>query len=230
MPDLSDQYFDALQAGLRELADPGRAEPMSAYMRQQFPFWGISATPRRNLVREVARRLPALPAGELRGLVGRAYAEPEREWQYAALDLLVLNRRQLGPDWLDELEKLVTTKSWWDTVDVLAPQLIGDILRRYPREVPARLAAWLASDNIWLQRTALIFQLKYGADTVEDWLFTAVERLADSKEFFVQKGAGWALRQYSRVAPQAVRRFVDRHALPPLTVREGTRLLDKSAE
>lgn len=223
MPDPSDQYYDALLQGLRELADPARAEPMSAYMRHQFPFWGIRASPRRAMVREVDRRLPLLSDAELRRLVGRAWAEPEREWQYAALDLLVRYRRRLGIDWLDELETLVQAKSWWDTVDVLAPQLIGEILRRHPEEVPPRLAHWLESDNIWLQRTALIFQLKYGAETVEDWLFAAVTRLAGSGEFFVQKGAGWALRQYSRVAPERVRTFVASQKLAPLTVREGTK-------
>ncbi|MEZ4918947.1 MAG: DNA alkylation repair protein [Saprospiraceae bacterium] len=56
--------------------------------------------------------------------------------------------------------------------------------------------------------------------------FEYILLVADSKEFFLQKGAGWALRQYSKTNPDAVREFVAAHRLPALTRREALRLLD----
>jgi 3-methyladenine DNA glycosylase AlkD len=83
------------------------------------------------------------------------------------------------------------------------------------------------SGDMWLQRVCMIFQLTYKDKTNADLLFEYVRRLAGSKEFFLQKGAGWALRQYSRSNPEAVRQFVESHRLAPLTRREALRLMDK---
>ena len=81
------------------------------------------------------------------------------------------------------------------------------------------------SGNIWLQRVCLIFQLAYKEKTDEALMFEYVRRVADSKEFFLQKGAGWALRQYSRTNPEVVRQFVESTRLAPLTRREALRLI-----
>lgn len=51
---------------------------------------------------------------------------------------------------------------------------------------------------------------------------------ADEEEFFIRKAIGWALREYSYVAPEAVRRFVDDHRerFSALTIREALKRLD----
>ena len=72
---------------------------------------------------------------------------------------------------------------------------------------------------------ALIFQLKYKEKTDGVLLFNTVKRLAHSKEFFVQKGAGWALREYTRTNPESVVEFVKNTVLPPLTRREALKLI-----
>jgi 3-methyladenine DNA glycosylase AlkD len=85
---------------------------------------------------------------------------------------------------------------------------------------------WMASENIWLQRVSMIFQLFYKEKTDFELMKNYILRLSDSKEFFIQKGGGWALRQYSRTNPDAVKNFVAEHSeLKPLTKREAVRLI-----
>jgi 3-methyladenine DNA glycosylase AlkD len=123
------------------------------------------------------------------------------------------------------IDQLITTLSWWDTVDWLAPHLAGKIFLRHPALMEEVTGRWIADDNLWRQRSALIFQLHYKAATREDLLFDYVRQRAGSEEFFVQKGAGWALRQYSKIAPERVQAFLREQSLPALTRREGAKWL-----
>jgi 3-methyladenine DNA glycosylase AlkD len=162
-------------------------------------------------------------------LAALCWADAEREMQYAACDMLALPAvlRRLTPADIPHLQRFVTTKSWWDTADVLAPTIIGGMLRPFPDLVRDHARAWIEDDNIWLQRTAILVQLKYREQTDFDLLTECVLRRASSTEFFVRKGAGWALRQYAYTAPDHVRAFVDEHShiLSGLTLREARKHL-----
>ena len=85
---------------------------------------------------------------------------------------------------------------------------------------------WIHDDNLWVARTAILHQLNYKARTDEARLFAYVEARALDQEFFIRKALGWALRNYARVAPDAVRTFIDTHPeLSGLTRREATKHL-----
>jgi 3-methyladenine DNA glycosylase AlkD len=99
------------------------------------------------------------------------------------------------------------------------------LLLRFPEQIPLYVDRWIESDNFWYQRAAIIYQLGYKQKTDAQRLFANVLRRADSKEFFVQKGAGWALREYAKVNPVAVQDFVEGNKLPALTAREALRII-----
>src|SRR5437867_9984495 len=126
-------------------------------MRDQFPFLGIPTTKRRALSREILAGLPA-PTPEELGAIARACWElPEREYQYFAVDLLVRYVKRLEPGFLETIRYLITTKSWWDTVDALASNVVGTIVDAHPAAVEV-LVDWLVVENMWLARTAIIHQ------------------------------------------------------------------------
>jgi 3-methyladenine DNA glycosylase AlkD len=210
----------------RAAADPERAEGNRAYMRDQFPFLGIPTTKRRALSREVLAGLPAPSADELERIARACWELPEREYQYFAVDLLGRYARRLEPGFLDTVHHLVTTKSWWDTVDALASNVAGPIVAAHPEAV-ADMEDWLVDENMWLARTAIIHQLTYKEGTDTARLFRYCLARADHKDFFIRKAIGWALRQYAWTDPAAVREFVTAHAaeLSPLSVREATKNL-----
>lgn len=209
-----------LDQRLAAQADPQRAVVMAAYMRDQFAFWGIQAPQLRALNRDFVRQAAGPGRRVDHALVHALWARPQREYQYTALDLLDYHKAHATPADLDLYEALVQQKSWWDTVDLLAGKLVGSLLRRYPDAVQ-RTEAWIASDHLWLQRTALLYQLSYKQHT--DWprLQAYILRHRHSDAFFIQKAMGWALRSYSRIDPAAVRAFAGAHDLPALTRREG---------
>ena len=205
-------------------ADPERAVGTRAYMRNQFEFLGLATPARRALSREVLAGLPKPGPDELRAVALACWELPEREYQYFACDLLAAHARTLTPDFLATVRHLVTTKSWWDTVDALASKVVGPVVARYPQTV-ATTDGWLVDENMWLARTAILHQLAYKERTDTARLFRYCLARADHRDFFIRKAIGWALRQYAWTDPAAVHRFVTAHAaeLSPLSIREATK-------
>jgi 3-methyladenine DNA glycosylase AlkD len=153
----------------------------------------------------------------------------ERECQFTAVDLLNRMKRNLGPDQLPLMEYLITTKSWWDTVDGVAGWLVGAILGKHPESIKPTTDSWMESGNIWLQRSCLLFQLNYKKDTDLDLLFGFIERLSDHKSFWIRKAIGWILREYSKTDPETVRHYVDAHPeLSGLSKREALKVIERN--
>ena len=142
-----------------------------------------------------------------------------------AVDLLMKHAKKLTSDHLPLLEELITTKSWWDSVDALAVHGVGVILKKYPKEITRWNTRWVRSDDLWLNRTAIIFQLRWKEDTDRSLLFANIERHASHKDFFIRKAIGWALRSLAETDPASVKAFVRAHKLSPLSEREALRKL-----
>lgn len=195
------------------------AKPMEAYMKNQFSFLGIRAGERKKLLARFLKE-QGEPV-DLLGLVKILFQEEEREFQYVAIDLLSRYGKKQPSEAISVYEELVVQKSWWDTVDGLAGTVISNHFAMYPELIPSYNAKWIDGDNIWLARTAILFQLKYKEKTDTELLFSNCEKWLDSKEFFIQKAIGWALRQYAKESPEEVRRFVKSHSLAPLSKREA---------
>ena len=196
---------------------------MSAYMKERFPFFGVKAPLRRALLKA---EVPAATSwDELVELVMLCFGAPERELHQAALDLLARNSKVWTPDLVDLIEQLVLRHSWWDTVDGLAG-LAGKALARFP-ERSDRPEVWIGHQSFWLQRVALLYQLSAREATDTERLARYIENTMASREFFLRKAIGWALRQYGYTDPAWVRDFVETHRqqLSPLSVREATRAL-----
>ncbi len=223
---LPEQLHDRLVPAFEAAREPERAGHAAAYMRGQFPFLGVSAPTRTTLTRAVLSGLGTPTEADVGAVAVACWALPEREYQYFACDWLRRHVRRCGPGSLDTARVLVTTKSWWDTVDPLATRFVGGLVTAHP-ELRTEMDAWSTDDNLWLVRTAILHQLHHGAATDQDRLFGYCSRQAGHRDFFVRKAIGWALRQYARTDPDAVRGFLARHRdeLSPLSVREASKHL-----
>lgn len=215
-----------LRKALTDAAVPADAAPMAAYMKDRFRFLGVRTPARRRASRPLISASKHASIGAVLALAYELRAQPEREFHYVAGDLLRANQQRLRAEHIGDLEHFVTADAWWDTVDALASPTIGTMIRNHPELVPT-LDQWIDDDDFWLARVAIIHQLRFGADTDPDRLFRYALHRAGDPEFFIRKATGWALREYAKSDPDAVRSFVDEHCdvLAPLTVREATKHL-----
>jgi 3-methyladenine DNA glycosylase AlkD len=213
----------------RKHRDEENAAPMEAYMRNQFEFLGIRTPERKALLTAFLKENGKPEVEELSEIAQEVWRQPEREFKYVALALLDKERRKLEPQHLGLLEELIVTESWWDTIDTIAARLAGFVIKKYPEQSEGYLERWIASDNFWLNRTAILHQLSYKEDTDKEKLFSYIKQHSGSKEFFIEKAIGWALREYSKTAPEEVISFIENEELRPLSRREGMKHVKKIA-
>lgn len=216
----------ALRRRLEEVAEPGRVQPMEAYMRNQFPFLGITSKDRKVASRPALVESKAATTDELMAFASACWHEPEREFAYVACDVLRKHAKRVGPEQLNDVRALITTKSWWDTIDPLAVRVVGPMVQAHPGLV-AEMDRWVRDGNFWVARTAILHQLMFKEATDPGRLFAYAQTRAGDTEFFIRKAIGWSLRQYARIDPGAVRQFVSLHEreLSGLTKREAVKHL-----
>lgn len=218
-------YLIALREILEANFHAQNAQQMERYMKGHFEFYGLKQAPRRNLFKTYMKENPLPDETELISIVEEMWEQPQREFQYCGIELLMKFKKTWKKSLIETLEFMIVTKSWWDTVDYIAGHLVGVYFQKFPEQTDAIIAMWVRSDNIWLNRVAIIFQLKYKENTNEKLLFDCCKRHLGSKEFFIQKAIGWALRQHTKINPEVVIDFVENHKLAPLSKREALRLL-----
>jgi 3-methyladenine DNA glycosylase AlkD len=222
----SQKLIRALRKALRELADPVKAPVMKAYLKSEMPYLGIQAVPFRKATKGV---LGAHPAGSFEDWRDTAQVlwrgARYREERYAAIEL-VGYRSYAKFRTLEALplyEEMITTGAWWDYVDSIASHRLGELLRRYPKEMRAILLGWAVSDDLWKRRSAILAQLGFRGDTDLKLLYDCIRPSLARPEFFLRKAIGWALRQHAWTDPREVTRFVKAHEkeLSPLSRREA---------
>ncbi|MEH7074545.1 DNA alkylation repair protein [Neobacillus drentensis] len=221
--------MQSIVARLTELFEENRnqanAEPMKNYMKGHFPFLGIKKPERSLLEKKFFQGTKVLKEPFNQEFIRELWAQDEREYQYTALVYMEKTLNKLEKTDLPFMEELITTKSWWDTVDAIAPKPVGKIAEKFPEVAAETIDGWAMNDNLWLRRAALLFQLKYKEKTREELLYKYIQQNAQSREFFIQKAIGWALREYSKTNPESVKRFIETTKLAPLSVREGSKYL-----
>lgn len=214
MEDIFVNYYNA--------KDETAAVPMAAYMKNNFTFLGLSKPKRASLSKEFLKSRKKDTAIDWR-FVFTCYSKPEREFHYLAIDYLLTVKHLLVPSDIEKIKQLITQNSWWDSVDSI-DSIVADMVLRFP-QLKETVLDFAKSDNIWLKRIAIDFQLQYKDKTDTDLLEKIICLNLGSNEFFVNKAIGWILREYSKTNRQWVKEFIDSHKLSPLSIREGSKYL-----
>ncbi len=217
--------IDDIHNKFKKEADLDYARWVESYLRNKFKFFGVKAPQRRKITKSIIRKTKKIPRKKVFLLVGDLWTREEREYQYFALDILKENKKRIKEQDLSFLKHIIITKSWWDSVDLIS-KIVGYYFKKYPKNKEDVILKWSESENIWLRRTTLIFQLNYGEDIDKKMLFNLVEKMKDSEEFFIQKAIGWSLREYSKRNPEEVKNFVEKSNLSSLSRRESLKKID----
>ncbi|MFI7412849.1 DNA alkylation repair protein [Streptomyces sp. NPDC049627] len=219
---LADTVMERLTTAYAAAADPERAATARAYMKDVAPFLGIPTPARRTLSRTVVQGTPRPDEADCTAVALRCWQLAEREYHYFAVDYLRRHVGRLSSGFLPVARHLVTTVSWWDTVDALAAHVVGGLVAAGPK-LKADMDTWIVDDDLWVARTALLHQLRYKERTDTARLFAYCLRQSGHTDFFIRKAIGWCLREYAKTDPDAVRDFLarERGRFAPLSVREA---------
>ena len=200
------------------------AESMSKYMQDKFRFLGVRGATRTEIYKKYfpdARKTKTIDWD----FVESCWNKEEREFQYVVVYYLKAMQKFLKREDISKLKYLIVTKSWWDTVDLLA-KVIGSLVIRIEGYDKIMLE-WSKDSNIWLKRVAILYQLSL-KDKVDEIILDKilVNNLGDN-EFFINKAIGWALRDYSKYNPEWVREFIKKNKdnMANLSIREASKYI-----
>jgi 3-methyladenine DNA glycosylase AlkD len=223
----AEEYFTPLIKSLSQAKDPVRALSQKKYMRNQFAFFGLKHKPRQDICKAFLKQA-GLPAySDLEPYLHYLWELPQRDFQHFAMELATKLFKQMDKGFIHLIEFMLTHKSWWDTVDYIAAWHAGKYFQNYPEEILPITEKWMVSGNFWLQRSALLFQLKYKKNTDFDLLTSYILRLKDEKEFFIRKAIGWTLREYSKTNADKVKVFVAKTDISNLSKTEALKWLKR---
>jgi 3-methyladenine DNA glycosylase AlkD len=215
-----------LRAELKYAGTAERAQGARAYMKSEMPFHGVTADEMRGIAKRVFTEVELHDAESWRALVLGIWrgAQFREEW-YCAVELAA-DRRAKEFHTLDALpmfEELIVAGAWWDIVDHVAGHRLGMLLAREPKAMRKTMLAWSRDKNMWKRRSSILCQLRFKERTDLELLYACIEPSLDSKEFFLRKAIGWALRQYVWTDAKEVVRYVraNRTRLSPLSKREA---------
>jgi len=219
------EYIRPLQVEFEKYANSENAVQMQKYMKDRFEFFGIKSPPRRELYREHISQFGLIPAGQREEIIHWCWEATQREWQYSAMEFLGKEAKKANKKIIELYEFMIVTKSWWDSIDYISANLVGPYMQKFPDQIPDLTIKWMGSGNMWLQRTCLLFQLRYKNRTDTGLLSSFIRQLAASTDFFIRKAIGWALREYSKTNPDFVIHFVQENKLSGLSEREALKWL-----
>lgn len=223
---MQEEYIENLTMAFELQRNDQIAQQQKAYLKDKFEFFGLK-TPIRREVQKPFLQKEYLPKKDQAFKIAKElWKKPEREFHYFAQELISKYKNKLEEKDLDFIEYLIKHNSWWDTVDMIASHLVGSYFKKFPKNMSALMLKWSVDENMWIRRSSIIFQLKYRDSTDFELLSQVIENNLGSKEFFINKAIGWALRTYSSVDPEKVIDFVETHpTLSNLSKKEALRLI-----
>lgn len=217
--------LDELESEFEKHTSTETAYGQKAYMKNQFEFYGIKTPMRQEIQRLFLNKKFLPPKAKLETLTKALWSKPQREFQYFAQEFVQCYATKFEKNDIRLFQFMITHKSWWDTVDFIASKLVGEYFKTFPEEREKHIGKWIASGNLWLQRTAVLFQLKYKKSVDTELLSRVINPLLGSGEFFINKAIGWMLREYSKTNPEWVFDFCNRTSLDKLSRKEALRLI-----
>jgi len=206
---------------LRARANPKLAAPMQAYMKTTMPFYGVKKPERVPIFRAMHKQFVPTTQREYERGVLALWKLEHREEKYCALEFAGRHKQFVAPPSIALYERLVREGQWWDLVDEVAMHLVSRVLLKYRADVKRELYAWSKDDDMWIRRTSIVMHAHHKLETDEKELFRVCALMAPETVFWIRKAIGWALREYGKVQPDAVRKFIDAHELSGLSVREA---------
>ena len=224
-----------LEKALSKKGNAADASQMKKYMRDKFEFYGVKSPARRKISNDILKgKDNNISSKDLRDFAGNLWEKAQRELQYISMEFLEKHRKALCQNEADFEENmeffrmLLTTKSWWDTVDMMAYKLVGYLVQTHPTKGKPVMEVWVSSENMWLRRTAILHQLCCKENFDEEMLFEFCLARCHEEEFFIRKAIGWALRDYARTKPDNVKKFLKKHkdSLSKLSYNEAAKHLN----
>jgi 3-methyladenine DNA glycosylase AlkD len=184
---------------LEQGGSPAYAKRMQMFFKSPVKAYGWRTEEVRTLALRLREEILAQPDGGLLFAVAeQLFAGPTLEEANLGVALLERSLKQFGEKEFRRLEKWLSNIRDWSGCDALCIDLLGPMVQADPRLL-RRVLPWAKSRNYWKRRAAavtLVPSARRGLYTKE--VFRLADRLLRDREYMVQKGVGWLLKDASK--------------------------------
>ena len=133
------QFVKMLLQEFEKNANPQRAQEMSAYMKHIDEFYGIPSPQRKQFAKDLLNSHGKDAMSDWQEIILSLMNKGKREGMYSAIEFAEKAHKHWEEDAIDFLTILILHRSWWDTVDAIAP-LIGIYFEKFPEKRDAYIA------------------------------------------------------------------------------------------
>ncbi len=217
-------------ADLQEIFEANRdkdnAVKQEAYLKNQFKFLGLPKPQRALLEKEFVKATKNFEKTVIIKVVFELCNLEYREYMYTAQMVLQSNNALFTYEDILKLSEITLINQWWENTDGFQ-SFLKKWFRNNPEYIRPFVTEFYKDENMWMRRLAIIAQLGLKEQTDFVILKRAIRYNMKYDEFFIQKAIGWALRDYSKVAPEEVATFISKYEskLSNLAIREGSKYL-----
>ena len=195
------------------------------------PFYGVQKPQREIVCKELMFQFPLDTRARYEQAITALWEQPHREEKYTAIALARSYPDFMIMSTVPMFKRMIREGEWWDLVDEIAIHLVGHVLLNQRRSMKPEIEKWITDNNVWIRRAALLCHISHKEKTDEKQLFRLCTRQVADTDPFIRKAIGWALREYGKTKPSAVKRFLskNKNKLSPLSYREASKYLGLKA-
>ncbi len=192
-----------IRGRLANLGDSERAVNSKRYLNSSYDFYGIRVPELRKIAKSIN-----LDFNSSLKLFDELWNSGNHEEMSLALFLISKHKKESGV-WDFLISRLDKAKSW-DHIDELSSHTLGIILANN-LNLTSEIKTLSSSRNPWFRRTSLISTCQLIKKNKLELTFLLAEKLVYDENIYVQKSAGWMLREAGKKDRLATRNFILSH-------------------
>ena len=201
---------------LKSLGDTQIASSYKKYLKSPYNFYGVRVPHLRKISKEYSKKISSIY--DAYNLFDELWFSGNHEEMSLAIFLLQNFKKQFSMEMWDFLmvPKILEKLKTWDHVDALSTGIIGNILLNNPHlnSYAKRLAC---SENPWLRRMSIVSQLPAIKKGKIHLAVLLAEKLVYDEDIYVQKAAGWMMREVGKKNRAQLEEFAKIHRNMKLT-------------
>jgi 3-methyladenine DNA glycosylase AlkD len=200
--------IEQIRAELHSLRNPSKAEIVKKYLKSDYSFYGITVPQ----LRKIAKQFKDLNKEQVYKLFDELWSSGNHEEMSLALYILGNLKKQFSLDtwtFLFTNQRMEKAKSW-DHIDEISSHITGEIFLHNPNLQPD-IKKLSDSRNSWMRRLSIVSQYPCIKKGKIQLTLLLAEKLVYDDDIYVQKGAGWMLREAAKKNPSAVAEFIKIH-------------------
>ena len=200
--------LEQIRAELFSLKNPELAVNYKRYLKSPYDFYGLRVP----ILRKIARQYTSLSVQDTLRLFDELWFSGNHEEMCLALFILSNHKKNFNLDFWYFLtdEKRIAKFKTWDHVDEASSHTLGLILLDNVH-LNTEIKKMSQSINPWVRRISIVSQCQAIKKGKIQLTLLLAEKLVYDEDIYVQKGAGWMLRECGKKNPSAVEQFIKIH-------------------